>query len=66
MEKEIEGLRLFQLQLKEQVDMLRVAFATRDRHQEERETNNDCNVNVVSTGEECHGVGDAGVVKKEQ
>lgn len=62
MEKEIEGLRLFQLQLKDQVDMLRVAFATRDKHQEEEKTNNNCNVNVV----ECHGVGDAGVMKKEQ
>ena len=49
--------------------MLRVAFAMRDRqqrHQEERETSNDCNVNVVSIGEECHGVEDAGVMKKEQ
>ena len=59
MEEEIEALRLFQVGLKEQVDMLRVACAARE---EEKEKNHD----DVSTGRECDHAGDVGVLKKEQ
>ena len=58
MEEEIEALRLFQVGLKEQVDMLRVACAARE---EEKKSHDG-----VSTGRKCDNVGDVKALKKEQ